>query len=92
MPDPSFEARLLNFINESLPRLDRRQREWPPVDVATPLFSNGLLDSMSILHLIAFIEQATGRTIPDRLVVMKNFQTPRAIVEVFAAVEEEVHA
>ena len=79
----NFDSALLVFINETLPKLDRKQRNWPPIEHDTPLFAGGLLDSMSILHLIAFIEQTTGLMVPDELVVMKHFKTPRAIVETF---------
>ena len=79
-----LELRLLRFINEELPRLDRRGRTWPSVSADTPLFATGLLDSLSILHLIAVIEEFTGRAVPDRLVVMKHFQTVEAMTAAFA--------
>lgn len=80
-----FIAQLLNFINHTLPQLDRRGRVWAPVDAGTPLFVTGLLDSMSIVHLIAFVEQIRGEIIPDRLIVMKHFQTANAIADAFFA-------
>ena len=46
-------------------------------------FAQGLIDSMAILHLIAFIEDATGARIPTEKVVMKHFQTVTAIAETF---------
>ena len=78
-----FEARLLHFINHVLPRLDRRGRTWLPVSASTPLFATGLLDSLSILHLITAIEELTGRTVPDRLVVMKHIQNAEAMCAAF---------
>lgn len=78
-----FSSRLLHFINCDLPRLDRRARNWPQVDATTPLFAHGLLDSLSILHLIAAIEGFTGRPVPDELVVMNHFQTVEAISSAF---------
>jgi acyl carrier protein len=74
-----FQASLLHFVNEALPKLDRRGRTWPHVSAGTPLFESGLLDSMSILHLIAKIEELTGREVPDQLVVMKHFRTVEAM-------------
>jgi len=76
-------AALLHFINQTLPQLDRRGRMWSPVNADTPLFATGLLDSMSIIHLITFVEQARGELVPDRLIVMKNFQTANAIADAF---------
>jgi acyl carrier protein len=78
-----FSARLLLFINHELPKLDRRGRVWPQVAVDTPLFAEGLLDSLSILHLIAAIEDLRGRAVPDEMVVMKHFQTVEAITAAF---------
>jgi acyl carrier protein len=88
-PSPSreeFMARLLCFINETLPRLDRRGRTWPPVNADSLLFDLGMLDSLSILHLLAKVEELTGRAVPDHLVVMRNFQTAEAIAETFCRV------
>jgi len=78
-----FQDRLLHFINEELPKLDRRGQSLPRIDAATPLFASGLLDSLSILHLIAAVETLTGEPVPDRLVVMKHFQTVNAMTEAF---------
>lgn len=78
-----FETALLRFINDVLPTLDRRGRSWSRVDAETPLFASGLLDSLSILHLIAQVEQLTGCAVPDHLVVMKHFRTARAIATTF---------
>lgn len=78
-----FEVRLLHFINERLPLLDRRGRSLPQVAVDSPLFADGLLDSLSILHLIAAVEEFTGTPVPNQLVVMKHFQTVRSISAAF---------
>jgi acyl carrier protein len=78
-----FTTLLLCFINETLPRLDRRGRTWPPVKADSLLFDRGLLDSLSILHLLAKVEELTGRAVPDHLVVMRNFQSAGAIAETF---------
>lgn len=65
---------LLNFVNQEL------LRESPhKVQADTPLFDDGLVDSLKILQLIAFIEMKTGRTIPDREVVMSNFRSVQTI-------------
>ena len=78
-----FEARLLQFINKTLPSFDRRGGAWTPVSANTQLFASGVLDSLSILHLIAAIEELTGHIVPDHLVVMKHFQSVEAIVAAF---------
>ena len=78
-----FETALLRFINDVLPTLDRHGRTWSPVAVDTLLFESGLLDSLSILHLIAQVEQLTGSPVPDHLVLMKHFRTVQAITTTF---------
>lgn len=78
-----FASCLLHFVNDELPKLDRRGRAWVPVSADTPLFESGLLDSLSILHLIARVEELTGSTVPDQLVVMKHFRTVAAMTSAF---------
>ncbi len=49
----------------------------------THLFSGGLINSLRVLELIAWIERETGREIPDRMIRMDNFRTVERIAEVF---------
>ena len=77
---------LLEFVNRAL------LRDTPhTADADTPLFDDGLVDSLKILHLIAFLETTTGRAIPDREVVMSNFRTVRTIAEHFLHEGQRVH-
>ena len=69
---------LLNFVNQELLRESQYK-----VDAHTPLFDDGLVDSLKILQLIAFVEAKTGRTIPDREVVMANFHSVKTIANYF---------
>jgi len=78
-----FAASLVRFINEELPKLDRRDRAWEVVATDTALFEGGRLDSLSILHLIARVEELTGRPVPDQLVVMKHFRSVEAMTSAF---------
>ena len=79
----------------------RRMVVWLNEDVApkgvtvladTPLFATRLLDSLKVLELIAFTEQATGRAIPDSHIRMDNFQTVSRIASVFFPVDDHVVA
>jgi acyl carrier protein len=74
-----FEERILTFIRREL--LSGRQ-----VDISedTYLFDEGLIDSLKILQLIAFLEVETDRTIPDREIVMEHFRTVKAMAGRFA--------
>lgn len=50
-----------------------------PVDAETELFSSGLLDSVSMVGLITFIEERTGATIQPGDVTLDNFDTVERI-------------
>lgn len=78
------------FIAELVSWLDRRLA--PPgmtVGPTTVLFEGRLIDSVRILDLIAWVERATGRQIPDTRIVMDNFRTAERIADVF--LEEEAN-
>jgi acyl carrier protein len=77
-----FERALIDLIAH---RLTSRRRQPGPVSVNThtPLFESGLVDSLAILELIAFVERATGRPIPARQVHMKHFGTIDRICTAF---------
>jgi acyl carrier protein len=69
---------LLAFVNGDLLR-DTAHR----VDEHTPLFEDGLIDSLKILKLIAYVEWRTGRSIPNQDVVMSNFRSVQTIADRF---------
>jgi acyl carrier protein len=84
-----FERDLIELIAVGLASR-RRAKGRVEVDVHTPLFESGLIDSLAILELIAFVEGATGRTIPARQVQMKQFGTIDRICTAFWQDEDEV--
>jgi acyl carrier protein len=45
------------------------------------LLSSGILDSLGILQLVAFIEKTFGIRIPDEDVMFDNFQSVRAMAD-----------
>lgn len=49
------------------------------IDAGTELFSSGLLDSVSMVGLITFIEERTGATIQPGDVTLDNFDTVERI-------------
>ena len=79
----AFAQALLGFINQQLPKLHPKVKPNPGAAMDTQLFTSGLMDSMSILHLITFIERATGKEIPPGKIVMKHFESVAAIAESF---------
>jgi acyl carrier protein len=76
----AFEARLLAFIRREL-----LHDSGAAIDEHTYLFDEGLIDSLKILQLIAFLEVETGRAIPDREIVMEHFRTVSAMSRRFGA-------
>jgi acyl carrier protein len=45
----------------------------------TDIIGEGLVDSLGIFKLIAFVEEAFAVTIEPEEVLLENFQTPRAL-------------
>lgn len=82
----AFIADMLGWLNE----------EIAPTGVVispdTQLFAERLLDSLRVLELIAFTEQAIGSTIPDAQIRMDNFQTVSRIASVFLREKEGENA
>ncbi len=77
---------LLDFVNEEL------LRESPTkVDAQTPLFEAGVIDSLKILQLIAFVEVKSGGKLLDREVVMEHFRTVETIARRFLSHEPSDH-
>lgn len=81
-----FTLRMLAWLNEEIAPKGSR------VDADTPLFATRLLDSLRVLELIAFTEQAIGRAIPDSHIRMDNFQTVARIAAVFLPLDDHVAA
>lgn len=69
---------LLSFVRGDL--LGGRDVE---IDSDTYLFDEGMVDSLGILRLIAFLELEIGRPIADGEVVMEHFRTVRTIAGTF---------
>lgn len=91
----AFAAALCRFVNEELPRLHSRMSGSPGVGPDTPLFATGLLDSLAVLHVVGFVEDAIGRRLGIEEVVMSRFQNARTIARTFWTASlspEESHA
>jgi acyl carrier protein len=84
--EQEFTQRMISWLNhETAPK-------GVVIDADTPLFATRLLDSLKVLELIAFTEQAIGRTIPDCDIRMDNFQTVARIAAVFLPLDVNVAA
>jgi len=70
-----YKTALIEYIKEEIMR-NRNAK----LDADTDLLSAGILDSLGILQLVAFIEEKFGVKIPDEDVVFENFQSVNALV------------
>jgi acyl carrier protein len=75
-----LEQRLLRFTRDKL--AEREVADAITVD--TRLFEDRVIDSLKVLELIAFLQSALGRKIPDAQVVLANFKSIATIARVFA--------
>lgn len=74
-PDVSLtESDLSTFLRDELNISE-------PIDGTTELFSSGLLDSVSMVTLIGFIEEKGGVTIRPNDVTLENFDCISRIVD-----------
>lgn len=78
-----FAEGLCMFVNVELPQLHAKVQRSPGVDVDTPLFATGLLDSLAVLHVVGFVEDAIGRRLSIEEVVMSRFRDARTIAATF---------
>jgi acyl carrier protein len=69
---PALADRILEFVRAQLGVEDALAPD-------TPLVTNGLIDSVGLMRLAAFIEQTTGITIPDQDINAGHFDTVRQI-------------
>lgn len=49
------------------------------IDVNDDLLGEGIIDSLGILQLVAFIEEKFNYTVPDEDVVIENFMSVNAL-------------
>src|SRR5438132_5557227 len=78
-----FKRALISFIAGPLFARHARSARAIRIDGTTPLFETGIIDSLGIVDLLAFVEAATGRSIPMRKVDMKYFGTVDRICHSF---------
>jgi acyl carrier protein len=79
----AFAAALIAFIEGPLFARHGAARTPTTIDASTPLFETGVIDSLGIIDLLAFVETATGRPIPMRKVDMRFFGTVDRITRAF---------
>jgi len=66
---------IASFIEKTLVGDDRKT----PIDDTTSLIEEGILDSMGLMQIVAFLEERAGIRVPDDEVSPDNFETLPAI-------------
>lgn len=71
---------MMNLTHEKLIGFLRDTLSLDGAGSESELFSSGLLDSVSMVNLLAFIEESTGIVIRAEDVTLENFDTPARIL------------
>ncbi len=71
----SLRTELAAFIEKNLVPGDRKMT----INDQTALIDDGLIDSMGLMQVVAFLEERTGVKVPDEEVGPDNFETLEAI-------------
>lgn len=78
-----FAEALLDYINTKLPLVHPKAADHEPFERSTRLFDVGGIDSLSIIHIVSFMEAAIGTTLSLQDINMKNFRTVEEIADLF---------
>jgi acyl carrier protein len=54
------------------------------LDAAEPLFSSGIIDSITLVDLVVFIEQQAGISVPPRDIALEYFDSVERIMAYLA--------
>ena len=80
----AFNRALILFITDLVRRRSKATgKTFTEIDASTPLFESGLIDSLGILELLAFVEETIGSPIPILKIDMKFFATVDCISRSF---------
>ena len=85
-----FKQALIAFVSGPLFARHAKLSRPMTIDGTTPLFEAGIIDSLGILDLLAFVETRTGRAIPMRKVDMRYFGTIDRVCQSFCDDEAEI--
>ena len=59
------------------------------LDAATPLLEWGVINSIEIARLVAFIEDQWGINIPEEMVILDHFQNLQSMASLVAQLSEQ---
>lgn len=75
-----MEDKLQTYINEEI----LADQDGVEVDVDDELLAEGLIDSLGVMRLIAFIDMAFAITVPPQDVTIENFRSIAVIARYLA--------
>ncbi len=79
----AFNRELVDFITRLVRTRTKASDDSFEIGSSTLLFETGLIDSLGVLELLAFLEARTGRTIPIHQVEVSRFRTVECISRSF---------
>jgi acyl carrier protein len=80
-----LKSELASFIEKNLVGGDRRVA----ITDSTPLIEDGIIDSMGLMQIVAFLEERAGVRVPDDEVSPDNFETVAAIERLVERLRKE---
>jgi acyl carrier protein len=81
MSRQELEASVIAFLRQ----LCARRQLIVTIGPDTPLFETKILDSIQFLELMSFLETECEIEVPDRMLSMEFFESPRVIAGNFGA-------
>jgi acyl carrier protein len=78
----TIAQQLVTFVNDTLVVQDGGE-----IDTETPLLEMGLLDSLAMVSLLAFVHTRFGVHIPDEAVIPEHFETLSALAHVIMGLQ-----
>jgi acyl carrier protein len=80
----AFNRALIDFVTRLVrARSNAADAAAIEIDASTPLFETGLIDSLGVLELLAFLEERTGRPIPIHQIDVAFLQTVQCMSRSF---------
>ncbi|GAC70663.1 acyl carrier protein [Gordonia soli] len=68
----------------------RKHGRTETIDADTEILLTGMLDSLTLVNIVAELEQRLGRKLPEDLVVARNFRTPATLhASVLAVLDQD---
>jgi acyl carrier protein len=83
-----LERSLLDYVMSQLVLVRRTE----PLEPDEDLLSAGIVDSMGVMQLVAFMEDSLGVSVDDEDIVPENFRSIRTLAALVAAKLDPVEA